>query len=297
MLSVLFGSGFLWISIALRGLSPIQITLGQLAGGAIILLLVITAARQRLPRDRRMWAHLVVMAVIANIAPYTLFNWGTARVGAGLAGILNATAPLFTLLLVTATRAERLSALRISGLVLGFAGVTVLAAPWLDQEPGSLVGAAACLAGATCYGVSYVYAQRFLTGRGVPPLVLSASQLTAGAVLLGFAAPVVARQPIQLTTEVALSVLVVGVFCTGIAYVLNYRLIQDDGPIAASTVNYLVPVVAVTLGVVFLAEPVTWNRLVGGAMVLLGVGLTEVRLRTPRPGRGSGPTPNLERAR
>jgi drug/metabolite transporter (DMT)-like permease len=174
--------------------------------------------------------------------------------------------------------------------------VVVLAAPWHSpQASSSITGIGACLLAAACYAVGYVYARRFVTGRGVPPLVLAAGQLGMGAVLLGLAAPVVARQPIALSPSVVAAVLVLGVLSIAAAYVLNYQLIQDEGASAASTANFLVPVVAVTLGVVVLAEPMTWNLFVGAVIVLIGVTLSDGRLLPLQrlPNRG----PESERTR
>jgi drug/metabolite transporter (DMT)-like permease len=131
------------------------------------------------------------------------------------------------------------------------------------------------LGAAACYAGSYVYARRLLTNRGTEPLVLSAAQLTAGALMLGAAMPWIGSQPIMLGSAVALSVVALGVLSTGIAYVLNYRLIQDEGPTAASMTNYLAPVVAVVLGVAFVDERLSWNLAVGTAVVLLGVWIAE----------------------
>jgi drug/metabolite transporter (DMT)-like permease len=224
-------------------------------------------------------AHLTVMAVVANIAPYFFFGWGIERVASGQAGVLNATTPLFTLTFVLTIRAERPSVVRVSGLLLGFVGVVLLAAPWRAVVlGGSLLGVAACLLGAACYAASYVYARRFLTGRGFSALALSAGQMAAGAVLLVLAAPVVVRGEVTLTSTVIASVLVLGVLETGVAYVLNYRLIADEGAVAASTVTYLIPVVAVVLGALLLNEPLTWHLLAGGVIVLVGVAVSEGRL-------------------
>jgi drug/metabolite transporter (DMT)-like permease len=116
-----------------------------------------------------------------------------------------------------------------------------------------------------------------LTGRGLSALVLSTGQLAAGVALLALVAPVVARDPVSLTPTVLASVLVLGVLGTGVAYVLNYQLIADEGAVAASTVTYLIPVVAVVLGALILNEPLTWNLLVGAVIVLVGVAVAEGR--------------------
>jgi drug/metabolite transporter (DMT)-like permease len=256
-----------------------QIVLGRMVAGAAVMLAVLALARHHLPRGLAPWAHLAVMAVVANIAPYFLFGWGVERIASGLAGVLNATTPLFTVVFALTTRSERLSAVRVAGMLLGFVGVVVLAAPWRTTAlGGSLPGVGACLLGSACYAASYVYARRFLTGRGLSALVLSTGQMAAGAVLLVLATPIVARSPVTLTPTVIASVLVLGILGTGVAYVLNYRLIADEGAVAASTVTYLLPVVAVVLGAVILNEPLTWHLLAGGLIVLVGVAVSEGRL-------------------
>jgi drug/metabolite transporter (DMT)-like permease len=218
------------------------------------------------------------MAVLANIAPYLLFSWSEQRISSGLAGVLSGTTPLLTLLLARATGVGRLTPTRVVGLALGLAGVVLLAAPWHDGSRAvSLAGVGAALGAAACYAGSYVYARRLLTNRGVEPLVLAAAQLTIGAILLGAAVPWIGRQPIALSGSVVLSVVALGVLSTGIAYVLNYRLIQDEGPTAASMTNYLTPVVAVLLGVAFVNEQVTWNLVIGTAAILVGLWIAEIR--------------------
>jgi drug/metabolite transporter (DMT)-like permease len=282
LLAVLWGSGFLFVKLALRGLSPIQVVLSQLAFGAVVLLLTLAVRRQPLPHAAQEWAYLAGMAVLANIAPYFLFSWSEQRINSGLAGVLSGTTPLLTLLLAGAFGVGRLTVPRVLGLVIGLAGVVLLAAPWHDgSQAVSLAGMLAALGAAACYAGSYVYARRLLTNRGMEPLVLSAAQLTAGALMVGAVTPWIGRQPVTLTSPVALSVVALGVLSTGIAYVLNYRLIQDEGPTAASMANYLTPVVAVVLGVVFVDERLSWNLALGTAVVLLGVWIAERNLYEP----------------
>jgi len=278
-LAILWGSGFLFIKVALEGMSPIQIVLGRLIAAAVIMVGVIAYRKEHLPRRFLPWTHLAVMAVVTNIAPYFLFAWAEQHITSSLAGVLNATTPLFTLLLAVSTHTERLTAPRLAGLALGFVGVVVLAAPWQHGALGSsLLGIGAALLASLCYAASYVYARRFLTDGELSPLVLSSGQMIAGAILLTLLSPAVARQPVTLTTNVLTSVIILGVLGTGIAYVLNYRLIADEGATAASTVTYLLPIVAVILGVLILSEPLSWNLAVGGLVILVGVGLSEGQL-------------------
>jgi drug/metabolite transporter (DMT)-like permease len=214
----------------------------------------------------------------SNIAPYFLYAWAEQRITSSLAGVLNATTPLFTLLFAVSTRTERPTTRRLFGLLLGFAGVVILAAPWHDSGlSASLADISAALLASAFYAASYVYARRFLTGRNLPAMVLSTGQMVAGTVLLGAFAPLVARQSVTLSANVVAAVIVLGVLGTGVAYVLNYRLITDEGATAASTVTYLIPVVAVASGAAVLSERVTWNLIIGAAVILAGVASSESR--------------------
>ncbi len=277
-MALIYGSGFLWTKLAIRSLDPAQLVLCQLCFAALVLLIAVAARRVRLPKTLGPWAHLTVMAIISNIVPYFLFAWGVQRTPSSVAGVVLATTPLLTLMLAFATGSEYLSGLRVGGLVLGFFGVVMLAAPWRSTVVhGAIAGTGACLLAGICYAVSYVYSRRFLTGRGVSPLALSAGQLSIAALLLGITAPITFRELPTLGPITIVSVVLLGVLCTGIAYVLNYRLIQDEGASTASTVNYLFPIVAVFLGVSILNEPITWNLLAGSILVFMGVAVSRAR--------------------
>ena len=274
LLALIWGSGFLLIKISLRSFTPVQLTFARLALGALVLLAFLVARNLALPSDRKMWLHLVVAALLANAIPYTLFGVAEQTVNSNLAGAINATTPLWTVLIALATGTERrLNARRWTGILLGLAGALLILAPW-QTGTTSLGGSIACLTASASYGASYVYMGRYLTGRGTPPLVLSAAQLIAASGLLVLAAPFGGLTPPQLRTDAIIALLVLGTIGTGVAYVLNYRIITDDGPILASTVTYLLPVVAVILGFLVLQEPVTLQLALGVAVVLIGVALS-----------------------
>jgi drug/metabolite transporter (DMT)-like permease len=280
LLALIWGSSFLLIKLALEGLTPIQIVLVRLTAAAAVLLAITAARRQHLPREARLWAHLFAMGIVANIIPFFLFGWGEERITSGLAGVLNGTTPLFTMAFAAAALPEeRFHRVRAVGLLIGFAGVVLVVGPW-DQNPltSSIPGQLACLGAATCYGIAFVYTRRFVAGRGYPPAVLATSQLTAAATTLLVLTPLVARGPVTLTPTVVLSALTLGAVGTGAAYLLYYRLLTDAGATSTSMVTYLIPVVAVVLGVVVLAEPVTWNLFAGAVVVIAGVAIAEGRL-------------------
>lgn len=281
VLAMIWGASFLLMKFALEGISPMQIVLGRLTFGALALGLVLAARREALPREPALWGHLTLMAVVANIVPFFLFGWGEQYVTSGMAGVLNGTTPLFTLVFAMALLPEeRLSTLRAMGLLVGFAGVVLVVGPWRGGGDNALAGQLACLGAAACYGVSFTYTRRNITGRAAV-LPLSLAQLLCAAGLLWLAAPVLAWTPVRLTPTVVGSVVVLGALGTGIAYALYYRLINDAGATTASMVTYLVPVFAVALGIVVLDEPLTWNLFAGAAVVILGVLLADGRL-SPR---------------
>lgn len=278
-LAAIWGSGFLLIKISLRGFTPVQLTFARLALGALVLAVVVAVMRLRFPTERRLWGHLVVAALLANAIPYTLFGVAEQTVDSHLAGAINATTPLWTLLFALVVgRHAPIGAIQWLGVVLGFGGAVLILSPW-QASTATFTGLAACLGASASYGLSYVYMGRYLTGRGLPPLVLSASQLIAASGLLLLAAPFGGlTTPIWKPDAIA-ALLVLGVIGTGVAYVINYRIISDDGPVLASTVTYLLPVVAVFLGALVLDEPITIQLAAGVLIVLIGVALTRRKSR------------------
>lgn len=280
-LALLWGSNFAWIKVSLQAFTPTQVTFGRTLLGALVLCAVLAIQRQPLPRGGRTWAHLVVAALVANALPYLLFALGEIRVDSSIAGIANATTPLWTLALVVALRhGEPVTRRSVAGFILGLTGCVVLLAPWNAGHVDTL-GALACLAAALSYAFSYVYMACYLTPQAITPTSLSAAQLiaaTAWTVLM--LAPHPGGAPsVQLGPWLALAVL--GILGTGAAYVINYALIRAEGAAGASVVTYLVPVASIVLGDILLAERLTIGTAVGTILVLLGLVMTQ--LRTQRP--------------
>jgi drug/metabolite transporter (DMT)-like permease len=285
LLALFWGSSFLWIKIGLASFTPVQMTFVRLVLGAAVLVVLCYAGRHRLPKDRKLWGHLTVAALTGNAIPFTLFAVGERSVDSGVAGVLNATTPLWVLLIAIVLRTERnLSSVKVAGLVLGFAGTLLIFSPW--EASFASWDAMIILVAAMLYGVSFVYIGRFVSGRGIAPITLSASQIIAATGLTALALPMYGMEPIHLEWEAAAAVVVLGIFGTGFAFALNYRIITDEGPTNAATVGYLLPVVSVLLGALFLDEDLTPHVVAGMVVVLGGVALTRVRRR---PGEGPAP--------
>jgi drug/metabolite transporter (DMT)-like permease len=281
-LAVLWGSGFTLIKVALDGLTPGQLVLGRLVLGAAVLLAILAVRGIPLPRSAGVWGHLTVAALLGNVIPFLLLSYGEQTTGAGIASILVGSTPLLTMAIATAALpTERATRRKVTGLLVGFLGVVVVIGPWRDSL-GSIGGQLACLGTALSYAANFVYVRRNLSPRGLLPLALAGSQLLAAAVLQALVTPLLAWRTPVLTAGVLGSVVFLGLLCTGLSFVLYFRLIQDIGATSASAVNYLVPVSAVLLGVVLLGEALTWNLLAGGLVVLAGVAYAENRLVPPR---------------
>jgi len=275
LLALIWGSSFLWIKLALRGLSPVEVTLARLVLGAGVLFVVVAVRRQALPHGPAVWMHIVIAALFANAAPYLLFALGEQHVASSTAGMLNATTPLWTVVVALAVRHQKNVSLRQgTGLILGFGGALLIFAPWQTVSGFASAGAIACLAAAASYGISYVYMDRYLARRGINPVTLSACQLLAAAALLAIALGVAGAPTPRLDVTVVVSIAILGLLGTGVAYVLNYQIITSEGATVASTVTYLLPVVAIVLGVAVLGEQITLLIIAGIALILMGVGLT-----------------------
>lgn len=283
ILALLWGSGFFWIALSLDGFTPVQLTFARLALGALVLVPIVLVRRLPRPTGRAMWFHLTVSALVANAIPYTLFAVAQQTVSSSLAGVINATTPLWTLLLAIATRSDsRLTIQRGAGVALGFIGVVVVFEPWTGVAGGTAGGILACIGAAASYGLAYIYQARFLTNRGLSPLTLTASQLVIAAgilaVVLPFSGAISSPEPLPI-----IAVLILGVIGTGVALIINFELIATEGATAASVVTYLVPAVALLLGVLVLNEPASLALPIGGALILAGVALTRARSPAGRP--------------
>lgn len=289
LLASLWGSGFLWIKLALRGFSPVQIVLIRLAIGVMVLVPLPALRKAAFPTRRRIWLHLFVAALLANVLPYTLFGYGEQTIASNAAGLLNATTPLWTVVVATIAGIDRgLGARRALAIFLGLAGTVVILAPWQSVGNVATTGALICLAASACYGVSYVYMARYLAGHDVPVVTLTACQLAAGAVLTALILPFAGMTAPTWRTDAVVSMLMLSIFGTGVAYVLNYRLIRDEGPTVASATIYLLPVVAVCLGVAVASEPATVSMIAGTGLVLAGVALVHWS------GPSAPPTPAMD---
>jgi drug/metabolite transporter (DMT)-like permease len=288
LLSLLWGSSFLFIKVSVESYSPVQVAFGRLAIGAMMLIAVVYATGDRLPTSKRTWAHSVVTSLFLHALPFTLFPFGEERISSVLAGIWNALTPLWTVITVLLILpSERATPRRLAGLAVGFVGVVVVLGPWESRDAGSWIGSLACIIAALCYAIGTPYSKRFLGGTSHSGLSLAAVQLLLGAVWL---LPLMPFQPApkDVTFSTAGSLVALGVLGTGAAFYLYWQLIRMIGASSTTTVTYVMPVWATVLGVLVLGEVVTWNEPAGAVLILVGVAISEGLIRSRAPAVAPG---------
>jgi drug/metabolite transporter (DMT)-like permease len=291
VLSVLWGGSFFFIDVAVESVAPFTLVLLRVLLGAATLLLVLRVTGQKLPIERRTIGAFLTLALLNNAVPFSLFAWGQQHIASGLASILNATTPLWAVLVAHVfTGDEKATPLKILGVAVGFSGVALMIGGdvLLDVADANLLAQLACLAAALCYALAGVHARRFRR-MGVPPIAVSAGQLSATVLVmlplvLVFEAPWGAATP---APEAWAAIAALGLFSTAIAYILYFRLIDTAGATNAILVTFLVPATAILLGALFLGEALALRHFLG--MGLIGVGLAAIdgrvfaRRRPPTP--------------
>jgi drug/metabolite transporter (DMT)-like permease len=278
-LAAIWGSSFLFIKVLGEHWPGLWVSFGRIALGAATLVVLMALRRERLPSDRRVWMHCAVAAIMFNAVPWTLFAYGEQHTSSIVAGLWNATTPLWVLIVsLIAFDEERPTRARVTGIVVGFAGVAMLLGPWRGLGGGQLIGHLCCAGAALCYGFVWPYTRRHLTGRSESGTVLAACQLICATVLL---APFLAlvRAP---TSAIGLdgwgSLLALGALGSGLAFALNFAIIRARGAALGSTVTYLVPVFSTVLGAAVLGETLHWNQPAGTIVLLLGIAISQGRI-------------------
>ncbi|MDP6706991.1 MAG: DMT family transporter [Alphaproteobacteria bacterium] len=273
-LALCWGTNYFVTKVAVAEIAPATLTLGRLGAASAVLLLVHKAKRLDWPHEGRVWAQMAVLALTANAIPYLLIAWAQLHVDSGLAAILIAAAPLFTLASAQMlTSDEKLTAWRAGGVALGFVGIVVLVG--VDALAGlgrNLWAQLALLGAAFCYGLNAVLARR------LPPTPTVTTSLCvsfiAGAMMFPVAVAVDGLEAAAPSWPAILAVLWLGAVSTALALLIYFTIIAAAGATFAILANYLVPLLALGLGGLFLGESPTWNALLALALILAGVYLT-----------------------
>ena len=285
LLAAIWGASFLFMHVATVEFGPLP-TAALRVGIATLALLPLMLARGHGPLFLRHWRPVVIVGLLNSGIPFALYAFALLSISTGLSAILNATVPLFGAIVAWLWLGDKLNRSRVLGLVIGFLGVALLAwdkASFKPDAAGLAPGWAvlACLGATTCYAIAGSYTKRFLSG--MPP-IMTATGSQIGA-CLGLALPALWLWPAQAPSLKAWgALLLVGLACTALAYILFFRLIEHAGPARALAVTFLVPVFAVLYGALFLGEAVTPYMLVCGGVVVCGTALATGMLRLGRAG-------------
>jgi drug/metabolite transporter (DMT)-like permease len=274
-LSSMWGLSFLFIEFALDGLTPLWIVAARTLVGGMVLLVILRLRRRPLPRGWRVWRHLFVLGSVNNALPWAGVAWAQQELPSGLTALLMALVPTSTLLVATAIGQERLTRVRVLGLLLALGGVGLIVAGDLDQ-PGRVVAVVVVVIATVLYAVGAVYAKRHVSGV-LPPLALATGQVLAAATVTTPVALAVDVLPGASALEPAViaAVLALGVFGTGLAFLVFYVLIERVGATNATMTTYLIPLVAVVAGALVLDERLAFTALAGGALIGVGIWVSQ----------------------
>ncbi|MFJ9181382.1 DMT family transporter [Streptomyces sp. NPDC102360] len=280
VLALIWGFSFLLIKVGTEGFAPFQVTLGRLLFGAAVVLAAMLVKRQRLPRGARTWGHLAVAALFLNALPFSLFAFAEETIPSTLAGICNATSPLWGMALsLVALSEDRPTRRRVAGLGIGFLGVLTVLGVWQGFHGLDVAGTAMALLASLCYPIGWIYVRRTLANTGESNVSMIGGQLLLATAQLALVTPLFTSWPTHFAMGPLLAIAALGALGTGVAFLIQYGLVAEVGPTTAQMVTYFVPVIATAAGVAVLGESLSWSTPIGAAIVLAGAALTQSRRR------------------
>lgn len=286
-LGLIWGSNFIFMKWAAETITPEQITLLRVLFG-LLPVLAYGLVRDVYRRTHLRHApHFLVMAVLATSLYYFAYAAGTARLPSGIAGALSGAIPLFSFVAAALfLRSERVTALRLLGVLVGFSGVLLIARPWESVDAVDPTGVAFMLLGSVSVGLSFVYAKRFLSGLPIPAAALTTYQMGFGLLILLAVTSFDGITDIRSDTRASIALVVgLGLMGTGVAYILYYFIVRELGAVTASGTTYIPPVVALAIGWLAVGEPLVWWDAVAVLAILAGVVIIRLGSR-PSPAVG-----------
>jgi drug/metabolite transporter (DMT)-like permease len=280
LLSILWGGSFFFIEVALEGLPPFTLVLLRVGLAAALLYAILRLRGGRLSADPLLWRDLFSMALLNNVVPFSLFAWGQSEIAGGLASILNATTPLWAVIVAHLLTDEKATAGRVVGVVLGFGGVVLMiGGDALAGVGADVLAQIACLGATLSYALAGLYGRRF-KAMGLPPLAAATGQLAAAAVVL-LPVAILADAPWGAAPAPRVWAAVAGLvlLSTAVAYILYFRLLASAGPTNLMLVTFLIPATAILLGWLVLGEALGTQHFLG--LAFIGAGLAAIDGRAP----------------
>ena len=292
ILALIWGGAFFFIGVAVRHVPPLTYVWLRLSIAALAMWAFLWFKGEKLGLPRKVWGSILLLALLNNAIPFVLFGWSQTHIASGLASILNATTPIWGVLVAHfLTHDERMSPRKIAGVLLGFGGVATMIGPALLSKLGtSALPQLACVAAALCYALAAVWARRFRK-MGLSPMSVTTGQLSAGALMM-FPVALIVDQPWTHAFPPLSAwgaIVALALFCTAFGYVLYFRLIDSSGATNALLVTLLVPPVAILLGALFLGESLAAQDFLGLGLIALGLAAIDGRVLTALRGRRPQP--------
>jgi drug/metabolite transporter (DMT)-like permease len=280
LLGAIWSSSFMWIKIAVQEVGPITLVAFRAIFGLLFGIVVIWIQRTQLPRTWSAWIPLLVLGITNIAIPFFLISWGEQSIDSAVASILDATVPLFTILIAHFLLPDdKMTLPKVLGLVVGFAGIIILMSKDISASNSSLLGQVAVIVASLFYAISAVYARRVT--EDTPGILRSAGPLVSASAIMWLGASVF-ESPVHIPelgiTWVAL--LFLGVVGSGVAFVMAYYLIHEIGPTRTSMVTYLFPLGGVLLGVTFLNEQLTWQVIAGAVLIIVSLAIANMKSKT-----------------
>jgi len=271
ILSILWGGSFFFVGVAVKEMPPLTIVLCRVALASIILLVIVYLKGDKMPSSPGLWGAFIIMGALNNLIPFSLIVWGQTHIESGLASILNATTPIFSVVLAHfLTREERLTTNRITGVTIGWIGVAMLIGIESLRGFGIEVMGQLAVVGATfSYACAAIYGRRF---KGINPLIVATGMLCGSTIMMTPLALVI-EQPWNLSPGITTLMALFGLAAvsTSLAYIIYFQVLATAGPTNLLLVTFLIPVSAILLGVVVLAERLAWNAFAGMGLIFIGL--------------------------
>ncbi len=278
ILSVLWGGSFFFVGVAVKQIPPLSIVMCRVAIASVILLAVTKSRGEKLPSSLSLWGGFMVMGALNNLIPFSLIVWGQTHIESGLASILNGTTPIFSVILAHfLTKEERLTANRMSGVLVGWVGVAVLIGIESMRAFGiEVFGQIAVLGAAFSYACAAIYGRRF---KGLSPLVVATGML-CGSTLMMTPMAFIVDQPWHLSPSIMplLAIFGLAAISTSLAYIIYFKILASAGPTNLLLVTFLIPLSAILLGVMVLGERLAWNAFAGMGLIFIGLIAIDGRL-------------------
>lgn len=287
-LGIIWGTNFIFMHRASEWISPVQIVFLRVLCGFVPIAVMAWMQKAVRREHLKYTGHFLVMALLATVIYYWAFASGTSLLLSGVSGVLSGAIPLFSFIVAAIfLRQEKMTAMRLCGLMLGFAGVILIAKPWqVSGESISLAGVGYMILGSLSVGISFVYAKKFLADKQIAPLALTTYQIGLALLILAFITPFTGITAIAQDSTASLGLIIgLGLLGTGVAYLTYYYLILNLGAVVASSVTYIPPVVALITGFLVAGEQLGMTEILSMVLIMSGVFLLQRPSRRPEAGK------------